>query len=154
MLFFGLLVSIGHSHSISRQRPRKPSQKFNMCNFVASSQAFVAKGGIASDHWCPYIMRHRVPLCVLLTHVWKPGFRQALSTTELTCHHCLCVFQVSFVTQGVISDSKAKSVTFSITIAPPRNLAQYPVSYVSQAPAQDYQEFEIDPAFTGKTRGN
>lgn len=58
------------------------------------------------------------------------------------------LFQVSFITQGVISDSKAKSVTFSITIAPPRSLAQYPSSYVSQAPAQSYPEFLIsdDPA--------
>ena len=44
-----------------------------MCDFVASSQAFVAKAVIACDHWCPYILRHRALLCVLLTHVWKPG---------------------------------------------------------------------------------
>ena len=73
-LFLALLVSIDHNHSISRHRPRKPSQKFNMCDFVATSQAFVAKAVIAWDHWCPYIVRHRALLCVLLTHVWKPGF--------------------------------------------------------------------------------
>ena len=67
--------SIDLSHSISRHRPLKPSQKFNMCDFVASSQAFAAKAVIACDHWCPYIVRHRALLCVLLTHVWKPGFR-------------------------------------------------------------------------------
>ena len=52
---------------------RGTGQKLNMCDFVASSQAFDRK---ACDHWCPYIARHGVPLCVLPTHVWKPGFRQ------------------------------------------------------------------------------
>ena len=70
LFFLALLVSIDHSHSTSRH---KPSQKFNMRDFVASSQAFVAKAVIACDHWCPYILRHRALLCVLLTHVWKPG---------------------------------------------------------------------------------
>ena len=32
--FLALLVSIDHSHSISRHRPRKPSQKFNMCTLL------------------------------------------------------------------------------------------------------------------------
>ena len=72
-----LLVSIDHSDSISRHRPRKPLQKFNMCDFVASSQAFVVKAVIACDHWCPYIVRHSTLLCALLTHVWKPGFKKA-----------------------------------------------------------------------------
>ena len=71
LFFLALLVSMDHSHSISQH---KPSQKFNMCDFVASSHAFVAKAVIACDHWCPYILRHRALLCVLLTHVWKPGF--------------------------------------------------------------------------------
>ena len=69
-LFLALLVSIDHSHSISRH---KPSQKFNMCDFVARSQAFVVKAVIACDYWCPYIVKHRALLCVQLTHVWKPG---------------------------------------------------------------------------------
>ena len=73
-LLHALLVSIYHSHNISRHRPHKPLQKFNMCDFVARSQAFVVKTVIACDHWCPYIVRHRAPLCVLLTHVWKSGF--------------------------------------------------------------------------------
>ena len=73
-LFLALLVSIDHSHSISRHRP---SQKFNMCDLVASSQAFVAKAVIACDHWCPYTVRHSALLCALLTHVWKPGFKKA-----------------------------------------------------------------------------
>ena len=60
-LFLALLVSIDHSHSISRHRPRKPSQKFNMCDFVATSQAFVAKAVIVCVHWCPYILRHWAP---------------------------------------------------------------------------------------------
>ena len=38
IFFLALLVSIDHSHSISQH---KPSQKFNMCDFVVSSQAFV-----------------------------------------------------------------------------------------------------------------
>ena len=59
MLFLALLVSIDHSHSISRHRPRKLSQKFKMCDCVASWQAFVAKAVIACDHWCSYIVRHR-----------------------------------------------------------------------------------------------
>ena len=66
-----LSVPIGHNHSISRHRLGISSQKFNKCDFVASTQAFVAKAGIACEHWCPYIVRHRAPLCVLLTHVWK-----------------------------------------------------------------------------------
>ena len=74
-LFLALLVSIDHSHSTPLHRPRKPLQKFNMCDFVASSQAFVANAVIACDHWCPYIVRHRTLWCVLLTHVWKPGFK-------------------------------------------------------------------------------
>ena len=45
-----------------------------MCAFVESSQAFVAKAVIACVHRCPYIVRRRALLCVLLTHVWKPGF--------------------------------------------------------------------------------
>ena len=57
-LFFVLLVSMDPSHSISRQRLRKLPQEFNMCDFVASLQAFVAKAGIDCDHWCPYIVRH------------------------------------------------------------------------------------------------
>ena len=62
-----LLIPIGHSHSILWHRPRITSQKFNMCDFVA-------KAGIACEHWCPIIERHRAPLYVLLTHVWKPAF--------------------------------------------------------------------------------
>ena len=57
-----------------------------MCDFVASSQAFVAKAEIACDHWCPYILRHRAPLCILLTHVWKPGF----TLINITYSHCIC----------------------------------------------------------------
>ena len=33
---------------------------------------FCCKAVIACDHLCPYIVRHRTLLCVLLTHVWKP----------------------------------------------------------------------------------
>ena len=49
-------------------------QKFNRCDFAASTQAFIVKAGTACEHWCPYIERRRALLCVLLTHVWKPGF--------------------------------------------------------------------------------
>ena len=54
---------------ISRNKPRMNSQMFNMCYFVASTQAFVAKAEIACEHWCLYIERHRALLRVLLTHV-------------------------------------------------------------------------------------
>ena len=67
-LHSALLVSTDHSHSISRHRPCKSS---TCVNFFASSHAFIAKAGIACEHWCPYIKRHRAPLCVLLTHVRK-----------------------------------------------------------------------------------
>ena len=43
LFFLALLVSIDHSHSISRHRP---SQKFNMCDFVVTSQAFVVIIGV------------------------------------------------------------------------------------------------------------
>ena len=58
LFFLALLVFIEHSHSISRHRPRKLLQKFNICEFVARSQAFVAKAGIACEHWSLYIVRH------------------------------------------------------------------------------------------------
>ena len=50
--------------------PRKPLQKFNMADFVATSQAFVVKAVIICVYWCPYIVRHRAPLRVLLTHAY------------------------------------------------------------------------------------
>ena len=65
---------VGFNRSQSQHIAAQASQKFKMCDFVASSQAFVAKAGIDCDHWCPYILRHRALMCVLLTHVWKPGF--------------------------------------------------------------------------------
>ena len=34
------------------------SQKFNMCDFVASAQVFIAKAKIACEQWSPYIERH------------------------------------------------------------------------------------------------
>ena len=64
---------IGSHRSQSQHIAAQASQKFNMCDFVASTHAFIAKAGIACEHWCPYIVKHRAPLCVLLTHVWKPG---------------------------------------------------------------------------------
>ena len=70
-LWSALSVRIGHSHSISRH---KPLQNFNMCDLVANTQVFVAKAGIACDHWCSYIERHRALLCVLLIYVWKQAF--------------------------------------------------------------------------------
>ena len=51
-------------------------QKFNMCDFVASMQASIAKAAIVSEQWCSYIERHGAPLCVVITHVWKPAFAQ------------------------------------------------------------------------------
>ena len=69
--FFALLVSIGHSHSIHRGAGLAKVQHVRLC---CESQAFVAKAGTDCDHWCLYIVRHRAPLCVLLTHVWKPVY--------------------------------------------------------------------------------
>ncbi|KAF6029017.1 hypothetical protein EB796_012677 [Bugula neritina] len=70
-----------------------------------------------------------------------------LNLMEPTTKHDLIDIEylayVSFITQGVLSDSKTKSATFSITIAPPRTLSQYPPSYALQAPSQSYQEFQI-----------
>ena len=65
---------IGSHRSQSQHIVAQASQKFNMCDFVASSHAFIAKAGTACEHWCTYIERHRAPSCVLLTHVWKPPF--------------------------------------------------------------------------------
>ena len=75
---------IGHSHSISRHRPLKPLQKFNMCDFVATLKALVAKAVIVCVHWCLYIVRHRGPLGVLLTHLWKPGFSYYLNPPRIS----------------------------------------------------------------------
>ena len=73
---FAVSCVVGFYRSQSRHIVAQASQKFNMRNFVASSQALFAKAVIACDNWCPYIVRHRA-LCVLLTHVSKPGFRVA-----------------------------------------------------------------------------
>ena len=63
------------SHRLQPQHiSTQASQKFDMRDFVASTQAFIAEVGIACEHWCSYIKRHRTLLCVLLTHVWKPAF--------------------------------------------------------------------------------
>ena len=35
------------------------SQKFNMCDFVASTQVFNEKAEIACEHWCPSIHREK-----------------------------------------------------------------------------------------------
>jgi len=75
-------------------------------------------------------------------HLMEPTTKHDLIDIEYLAH-------VSFVTQGTLSDSKAKSVTFSITIAPPRSLAQYPESYATQAPDQSYPEFAIEAAGGG-----
>ena len=69
---------ISSRRSQSQHIAAEASQKFNMCDFFASTQAFVAKAGIVCEWWCSYIERHRVPLYVLLTHVWKPVFKECL----------------------------------------------------------------------------
>ena len=51
----------GFYRSQSQHIAAQASQKLNMCDYVASSQAFVGKAGIAWEHWCPYIVRHRAP---------------------------------------------------------------------------------------------
>ena len=67
-LFLALLVSIDHSHSISRHRLRKLSKSSTCATLLRGCRLL-----FACDHWCPNIVRHRALLCVLLTHVWKPG---------------------------------------------------------------------------------
>ena len=47
---------IGPYRSQSQHIATQASQKFNMFDFVASMQAFIAKAVIACDHWCPYIV--------------------------------------------------------------------------------------------------
>ena len=96
-----LLVSVDHKHSISQH---KPSQKFNMWDFVASSQAFVAKAVIACDHWCLYIVKHRALLCVLLTHVWKPGLSSERSRYLLLCllHYIHRVIQPADINSDMV----------------------------------------------------
>ena len=69
---FTVSCVIGFYASQSQHIVAHASQKFYTCDFVASSPVFVAKAVIACEHWCPYIVRHRAPLCILLTHVWKP----------------------------------------------------------------------------------
>ena len=78
-LWPALSVATGRTHSISRHRPRKSS---TCCDFVASTQAFVAKAGTACEHWCLYTERHRPLLRVPLTHVLKPAFTKS-------AHDCL-----------------------------------------------------------------
>ena len=77
LLYFlkGRKSFLGFHRSQSQHKPRTPSEKFNMHDFYASTQAFIAKAGIVCEHWCSYIRTHRAPLCVLLTQVWKPGLR-------------------------------------------------------------------------------
>ena len=48
---------VGSHRSKLQHIVAQTSQKFNMCDFVASRHAFIAKAGIACDHWCPYIER-------------------------------------------------------------------------------------------------
>ena len=63
-------VSIGRSHSMSRHKPRIPSEMFNMCDFYANMQVFIAKAGIVFLALVPVYQKAS---SVLLTHVWKPG---------------------------------------------------------------------------------
>ena len=62
--------------------PRKSSTCATLLR--ARRQAFVAKAVIACEHWCPYILRYRALLCVLLTHVWKPVIPIAAVTTFIS----------------------------------------------------------------------
>ena len=68
-----------------------------MCNFVASSHAFVVKAGLDCDHWCPYIVRRRVPLCVLLTRVWKQGLMQAILLSFVFWHEETTLTRTFFI---------------------------------------------------------
>ena len=100
-----------------------PSQKFNMCDFVASSQDFAAKAVIACDHWCPSIMKHRVLLCALLIHVWKPVFRGTVRfAKDRVCWRAFCTpyhkvpktqdFFAHLITKPLTSTLKFKTFDF------------------------------------------
>ena len=65
---------IGSHRPQSQHITAQALQKFSVCDFVTSTEAFIAKVGIACEHWCPYIERHRTPLCILYGN-------QALHTT-------------------------------------------------------------------------
>ena len=58
-LFWALVIFlsyvIGSHRSQSQHITAQASQKFNMCDFVASMQAFIAKTEIVFEQWCPYI---------------------------------------------------------------------------------------------------
>ena len=60
LLYPVLSVSIGCSHSISGH-----SEKFNVCDFHASTQAFLAKTEIVCEHWCSYIYQKASRVAVL-----------------------------------------------------------------------------------------
>ena len=76
---------IGFYRSQSQHITAQASQAFAKVQHVrlcCSSKAFVAKAGIACELRCPYIVRHRTSLCVLLTNVQKPGFRVVCDITD------------------------------------------------------------------------
>ena len=62
--YSAFLVSIGRSRTISEQKLRCPSEKFNMCNFYVSTQAFLANAVVVWEHWCPYTGRHLANTCM------------------------------------------------------------------------------------------
>ena len=107
-------LSVPTGHSILRHRPCKSSICAILC-----TQAFNDKAGIASEQWCLYIERYRAPLCVLLTHVWKPGFTICLF--KIYIEYCLMI-------ELYLYDSLNKFVVKSILSL--LNLCSYFISFI------------------------
>ena len=75
-IFFVSCV-VGFYRSLSQNNTAHASQAFAKVQHVRLCRVlsgFCCNAGIACEQWCSYIVRHRAPLCVLLTRVWKPGF--------------------------------------------------------------------------------
>ena len=71
-----LSCGIGFYRSQSQHIAAQASQALAKVQHVRlCCGAFIAKAGIACELWCPYIVRHRVLLRVLLTHLWKVFYR-------------------------------------------------------------------------------
>ena len=49
---------IGSHRSQSQHIAAQASQRFHLCDFVASTHAFIAKARIACEQWCSYIEKY------------------------------------------------------------------------------------------------
>ena len=157
-MFFviALLVSIYHSHSKSLH---KPSQKFNMCDFFARSQPFIAKAVIACDHWCSYMVRYCSLLCVLLTHACmetrlQRGPMMILLASSYILDIHLCTQQLTCVTLLVntrhlqticphspsVTHSTSETLTQISTTSPQSQLVYARRARAYNAPTRSFQQ--------------